>query len=192
MHETADDLVSRCKRCSTRATNARGSTSGGSRRPNAALDAAQVTERLVGMTLLVLATVTADGRPLNGPVDGVFYRGSFYFGSAPDSVRFRHIRQAPVGERDAPPGGGARGDGARPGGADRRAGPEPVAASAGRCSTSTSRATAPSGSSSSTPASRTRASTPSACSRSPCRPKRRKRLSRRGACCGRRWPTTTR
>jgi hypothetical protein len=30
-----------------------------------------------------------------GPVDGIFYRGSFYFGSAPDSVRFRHIRRAP-------------------------------------------------------------------------------------------------
>ena len=47
------------------------------------------------MTLLVLATVTNDGRPLNGPVDGVFYRGHFYFGSAPDSVRFRHIASRP-------------------------------------------------------------------------------------------------
>ncbi len=59
------------------------------------LDAAQVTERLVGMTLLVLATVTADGRPLAGPVDGIFYRGSFYFGTSPDSVRMRHIRRRP-------------------------------------------------------------------------------------------------
>jgi nitroimidazol reductase NimA-like FMN-containing flavoprotein (pyridoxamine 5'-phosphate oxidase superfamily) len=59
------------------------------------LDAAEVSERLQGMTLLVLATVTKDGRPLNGPVDGVFYRGSFYFGSAPDSVRFRHIAARP-------------------------------------------------------------------------------------------------
>jgi nitroimidazol reductase NimA-like FMN-containing flavoprotein (pyridoxamine 5'-phosphate oxidase superfamily) len=63
--------------------------------PERRLDAAQVTARLVGMTLLVLATVTADGRPLNGPVDGVFYQGSFYFGSSPDSVRFRHIRKRP-------------------------------------------------------------------------------------------------
>ena len=63
--------------------------------PERRLDAAEVTQRLVGMTLLVLATVTADGRPLNGPVDGVFYQGSFYFGSSPDSVRFRHIRQRP-------------------------------------------------------------------------------------------------
>ena len=63
--------------------------------PERRLDAAKVSERLVGMTLLVLATVTADGRPLAGPVDGVFYRGSFYFGSSPDSVRFRHIRKRP-------------------------------------------------------------------------------------------------
>jgi pyridoxamine 5'-phosphate oxidase-like protein len=59
------------------------------------VDAAQVCERLQGMTLLVLATVTSDGRPLNGPVDGVFYRGHFHFGSAPDSVRFRHIARRP-------------------------------------------------------------------------------------------------
>ena len=47
------------------------------------------------MRLLVLATVTADGRPINGPVDGIFYRGAFHFGSAPDSLRFRHIRRRP-------------------------------------------------------------------------------------------------
>ena len=50
---------------------------------------------LTGMSLLALATVTADGRPLVGPVDGVFYRGCFYFGSSPDSVRFRHLRHRP-------------------------------------------------------------------------------------------------
>jgi hypothetical protein len=27
--------------------------------------------------------------------DGIFYRGAFWFGSAPDSVRFRHIRARP-------------------------------------------------------------------------------------------------
>jgi hypothetical protein len=47
------------------------------------------------MCLLALATVTADGRPITGPVDGIFYRGAFHFGSAPDSVRFRHIRARP-------------------------------------------------------------------------------------------------
>jgi hypothetical protein len=47
------------------------------------------------MCLLTLATVTTDGRPIAGPVDGIFYRGAFHFGSSPDSVRFRHIRLRP-------------------------------------------------------------------------------------------------
>jgi uncharacterized pyridoxamine 5'-phosphate oxidase family protein len=63
--------------------------------PERRLDAHQVAERLSGMCLLALATVTADGRPIVGPVDGIFYRGRFYFGSAPDSIRFCHIRRRP-------------------------------------------------------------------------------------------------
>ncbi len=59
------------------------------------LPADQVCARLTGMSLLALATVTSDGRPLVGPVDGIFYRGAFHFGSSPDSVRFRHIRHRP-------------------------------------------------------------------------------------------------
>lgn len=59
------------------------------------LDARQVADRLTGMCLLALATSTADGRPIVGPVDGVFFRGAFHFGSSPDSVRFRHIRARP-------------------------------------------------------------------------------------------------
>jgi hypothetical protein len=63
--------------------------------PERRLTAEQVAERLTGMCLLTLATVTADCRPIAGPVDGVFHRGSFHFGSSPDSVRFRHIRSRP-------------------------------------------------------------------------------------------------
>jgi nitroimidazol reductase NimA-like FMN-containing flavoprotein (pyridoxamine 5'-phosphate oxidase superfamily) len=47
------------------------------------------------MRLLVLATVTRDGRPLVAPVDGIFFRGAFHFGSSPDSVRLRHIQERP-------------------------------------------------------------------------------------------------
>src|SRR5919202_4127649 len=47
------------------------------------------------MCLLSLATVTSDCRRVVGPVDGIFYRGAFHFGSAPDSLRFRHIRARP-------------------------------------------------------------------------------------------------
>jgi hypothetical protein len=60
--------------------------------PERRLNAQQVAERLTGMCLLSLATVSADCRPFVGPVDGIFYRGAFHFGSSPDSVRFRHIR----------------------------------------------------------------------------------------------------
>jgi nitroimidazol reductase NimA-like FMN-containing flavoprotein (pyridoxamine 5'-phosphate oxidase superfamily) len=63
--------------------------------PDRRLSAELLVGRLRGMCLLALATVTADARPVVGPVDGIFYRGSFYFGSAPDSLRFRHIRARP-------------------------------------------------------------------------------------------------
>jgi hypothetical protein len=63
--------------------------------PEHRLDAAGIAGRLQGMVLLTLATVTRDGRPITGPVDGFFYRGAFHFGSSPDSVRFRHIRDRP-------------------------------------------------------------------------------------------------
>lgn len=63
--------------------------------PERRLTAEQVSDRLQGMCLLALATVTSDGRPIVGPVDGIFFRGAFHFGSAPDSVRFKHIRARP-------------------------------------------------------------------------------------------------
>ena len=63
--------------------------------PERRMSAEQVAERLNGMCLLALATVTADGRPIVGAVDGIFFRGAFHFGSSPRSVRFRHIRARP-------------------------------------------------------------------------------------------------
>ena len=60
------------------------------------LNAEGVALRLTGVCLLALATVSSDGRPVAGPVDGIFYRGSFHFGIAPDSVRVRHIRRHPA------------------------------------------------------------------------------------------------
>src|SRR4030088_2668548 len=63
--------------------------------PERRVNAADLVERLQGMRLLVVATVTADGRPLTGPVDGIFYRGAFHFGSSPDSVKLRHLPARP-------------------------------------------------------------------------------------------------
>ena len=60
------------------------------------LGAHELTERLRGMCLLVLATVTADGRPLAGPVDGYLLHGTFWFSSGRDSVRMRHLAARPA------------------------------------------------------------------------------------------------
>jgi len=58
----------------------------------AAPDLARV---LRGVRVLDLATVTAACEPRVGPVDGLFFRGHFHFGSGRESVRFRHLRARP-------------------------------------------------------------------------------------------------
>lgn len=60
------------------------------------LTAEQLCRRLQGMRLLAVATVTSDGRPLVGPVDGYFLHGAFHFGSGRDSVRIRHLAARPA------------------------------------------------------------------------------------------------
>src|SRR5271154_2777299 len=60
------------------------------------LSAVELAERLQGMRLLVLATVTADGRPLVGPVDGYFLHGTFWFSTGEASVRRRHLAERPA------------------------------------------------------------------------------------------------
>ena len=63
--------------------------------PQRRLSAEQVIEQLTGMRLLALATSTADGRPIVGPVDGIFFHGAFHFGTSPESLRWRHIQARP-------------------------------------------------------------------------------------------------
>jgi nitroimidazol reductase NimA-like FMN-containing flavoprotein (pyridoxamine 5'-phosphate oxidase superfamily) len=94
MHETADDLT-QLQDLLDRSYAAAGEHLKRITTPERRLPAADVAERLTGMSLLSLATVTADCRPLVGPVDGVFFRGAFYFGSSPDSVRMRQLRARP-------------------------------------------------------------------------------------------------
>ncbi len=94
MHETPEDLAA-LQELIDRSYASAGAHLLRIHDPERRLSAEQLAERLTGMRLLTLATVTADGRPIAGPVDGIFYRGSFHFGSAPDSVRFRHIRRRP-------------------------------------------------------------------------------------------------
>jgi uncharacterized pyridoxamine 5'-phosphate oxidase family protein len=94
MHETPDDLAA-LQGLLDRSYAHAGAHLLAIHTPERRLTAEQVGERLTGMRLLALATVTADGRPIVGPVDGIFYRGAFHFGSAPNSVRFKHIRKRP-------------------------------------------------------------------------------------------------
>ena len=94
MHETAADLAA-LQALLDRSYETSGEHLRRIITPDRRLTAEQVAERLTGMCLLALATATADGRPIVGPVDGIFYRGAFHFGSAPDSVRFRHIDARP-------------------------------------------------------------------------------------------------
>lgn len=94
MHETAADLRA-LQALLDQSYAAAGSHLLGIHRPERRLSANQVAERLNGMCLLALATATADGRPIVGPVDGIFFRGSFHFGSARESIRIRHIRARP-------------------------------------------------------------------------------------------------
>lgn len=61
----------------------------------ARVDAATLVARLQGMNVLVVATVTGDGRPLTGPVDSFFFHGRFHFGTSPQAVRTRHLRIRP-------------------------------------------------------------------------------------------------
>lgn len=59
------------------------------------INAARLIDLMVGVQVLALATVTGDGRPLTGAVDGLFYRARFWYGSAAESVRMRHLRARP-------------------------------------------------------------------------------------------------
>ena len=94
MHETPEDLAALQELIDRSYANA-GPHLLRIHSPERRLSAEELAERLQGMCLLSLATVTADGRPIVGPVDGIFYRGAFHFGSSPDSVRFRHIAKRP-------------------------------------------------------------------------------------------------
>jgi hypothetical protein len=95
VHETAADLAAIQRlldRSYARAGTHLRSIWGGEAR----LDAEQLCEQLAGIQVLDLATVTAAGAPRVAPVDGIFFRGSFWFGSAESSARFRNIRANPA------------------------------------------------------------------------------------------------
>ncbi len=94
MYETTDDLR-RLQLLLDDSYRLAGSHLRGVFPPERRVTAEQLAERLTGVRIVVVATVASDGRPFTGAVDGLFYRGEFWFGSAPDSLRFRHLRRRP-------------------------------------------------------------------------------------------------
>jgi uncharacterized pyridoxamine 5'-phosphate oxidase family protein len=64
--------------------------------PETRLDASAVVAELAGVQVLDLATVTPRGEPRVAPVDGLFFRGHFWFGSAETSGRFKNVRANPA------------------------------------------------------------------------------------------------
>jgi nitroimidazol reductase NimA-like FMN-containing flavoprotein (pyridoxamine 5'-phosphate oxidase superfamily) len=95
MHETPDDLRA------LQALLDQSAAEGGRHltdviTPDRRLSAAELSARLRDMCLLTVATVSSDGRPFTGPVDGFFHRGQWYFSSATYSLKFRHIVRNPA------------------------------------------------------------------------------------------------
>jgi nitroimidazol reductase NimA-like FMN-containing flavoprotein (pyridoxamine 5'-phosphate oxidase superfamily) len=95
VHETAADLE-RLQDLLDRSYLAAGEHLLSIHTPNRRLSAPQLVDRLYGMRLLVLATVGSNGRPYAGPVDGIFHRGSFYFGTDSQAVRWLQIQHNPA------------------------------------------------------------------------------------------------
>jgi hypothetical protein len=60
------------------------------------MTAQQLVKRMQGMNLLTVATVSRDGRPVTGAVDGYLLHGELWFSSSADAVRTRHIRRNPA------------------------------------------------------------------------------------------------
>lgn len=62
----------------------------------ARLDVETVVERLAGMNVFVVATVSSNGRVFTGPVDGFLFRGRVHFGTSPTALRARHLSARPT------------------------------------------------------------------------------------------------
>ena len=95
MHETAADLLALQQLLDASYARA-GSHLRSIWGPETRLSAERLSAELAGVQVLELATVTPRGEPRVAPVDGLFFGGRFWFGSADDSLRFRNIRANPA------------------------------------------------------------------------------------------------
>lgn len=94
MHETPEDLE-RLQELLDRSYQAAGSHLTSITTPGRRIAAAELPDLLTGVQILALATTTREGHPRVAPVDGLFFRGDFYFGSSKTSMRYRHLLARP-------------------------------------------------------------------------------------------------
>lgn len=94
MHETANDLTW-LQALLDRSYDSAGEHLRSITTPARRIPACELTELLPGVQIIDLATVTAAGRPRVGPVDGLFFRGRFYFSSSTSSLRYAHLKVRP-------------------------------------------------------------------------------------------------
>lgn len=90
MYETPDDLAE-LQSLLDGSYDRAGGHLGGIHTPKVRLSADEVTQRLTGMRVLLVATVSKDGRPFIGPVDAFFVRGHWHFSTSPTALRVRHL-----------------------------------------------------------------------------------------------------
>ncbi len=95
MEERAEDLTA-LQELLDRSYGAAGAHLRAIHSQEARLDAARLVEVYAGMQVLVVATVSGDGRPFTGPVDSFLYRGRFHFGTDPGAVRAGHLARNPA------------------------------------------------------------------------------------------------
>lgn len=62
----------------------------------ARVPAQELVRRLPGMHVMVVASVSRDGRPFTGPVDAFLHHGRVHFGTSPSALRARHLRRHPA------------------------------------------------------------------------------------------------
>ena len=94
MRETPDELIALQRLLDT--SLARSSTHLQSIVTEHTMSAEELTRTLTGMCVLALSTVTANGEPRISGEDGHFLHGTWYFGTARNAAKARHLAARPA------------------------------------------------------------------------------------------------
>ena len=92
MQETDDDL-DELQKLLQRSYGAAGPHLRDVHTSGARVDASELVDRLSGMNVFVVATVSSEGRVFTGPVDGFLFHGRVHFGTSPVALRTRHLER---------------------------------------------------------------------------------------------------